>query len=163
MLTSAIFDEKKLSLFKEMFCDKKAYIELEAGVYASNLNFHIFLDLPKDDSYFIEYKWTEKYQQNYFPDECIFDPKMPCYGVCDSVEQWKEHYKHLIENPKVKSFVAFTEIRKDEQPSDGGWRWHKWGRYIGNHKPQYEYLYDEKDVESVLVYHVYVLPWKDEK
>ena len=34
----------------------------------------------------------------------------------------------------------------------GGWRWHKWGEYIGKHNPQYEYLDHESGIDYVLVW-----------
>lgn len=34
----------------------------------------------------------------------------------------------------------------------GGWRWHKWGEYLGVHEPQHEYLSYEKGIDYVLSY-----------
>lgn len=76
------------------------------------------------------------------------------YGVCDSVEQLLAHFPEL-EAPGREFVVTITEVRKENQSPDGGWRWHKWGPYIGTHEPQCEYLYDEKGIEAVLVYHIY--------
>ena len=76
------------------------------------------------------------------------------YGVCDSIEQLLKHFPEL-EAPGREFVVTLSEVRKDNQPSSGGWRWHKWGPYIGAHDPQYEYLYDEVGIEAVLVYHIY--------
>ena len=73
------------------------------------------------------------------------------YGVVDSLEQFYSYFKFL--DFLDQKYVAFlTPIQKKNQPSDGGWRWHKWGQYIGKHKPQHEYLYDEKDIDLVYVY-----------
>lgn len=76
------------------------------------------------------------------------------YGVCDSLEQIKEHYPEL-EDPSRYFVVVLTEVRRDEQSEWGGWRWHKWGEYIGNHQITHEYLYYEKDIERVFCYHIY--------
>lgn len=76
------------------------------------------------------------------------------YGVCDSVEQLLAHFPEL-EAPGREFVVTLTEVRKADQSPTGGWRWHKWGPYIGNHNPQYEYLYDEEGIDAVLVYHIY--------
>lgn len=78
------------------------------------------------------------------------------YGVCDNVEQLLKHFPELEASDR-KFVVTLSEVRKDEQPPSGGWRWHKWGPYIGNHDCQYEYLYDEVGIEAVLVYHIYEL------
>ena len=64
------------------------------------------------------------------------------------------------ENPIV---ISVTEMRKDEQPEDGGWRWHKWGEYIGKQEPKCEYLYDEPNIDSVYVFHIYAVRPKLEK
>lgn len=65
------------------------------------------------------------------------------YGVCDSPYQFKMRYGNNLEFSSRKFCVSFTEIVKSEQPSEGGWRWHKWGPYVGVGEPTTEYLYDE--------------------
>jgi hypothetical protein len=77
------------------------------------------------------------------------------YGVCDSIEQVKEAYAKWFNDEKLRFCVSFTSVKKSEQPADGGWRWHKWGEYIGDKDPQHEYLYDEEGIEEVFVYHIY--------
>jgi len=79
-------------------------------------------------------------------------------GVADNVEQIKEHYKKEIEDPTAKYVITITPVFQVDQDPVGGWRWHKWGTYIGVLEPKYEYLYDEdfgKDFEYVLTYSVY--------
>jgi hypothetical protein len=75
------------------------------------------------------------------------------YGVCDTPEQAVE--KLGLRDMPEKFFVTFVRMRRDEQPSDGGWRWHKWGPYIGDQDPQCEYLHDEPLIEEVYTFHVY--------
>lgn len=54
------------------------------------------------------------------------DQKMPAYGVCDSPLQLAQKFPDFTGN------VWFCEIlRKNQQ--DGGWRWHKWGDYVGEY------------------------------
>ena len=76
------------------------------------------------------------------------------YGVCDSPDQLIQTYPKIATTDR-KFVVSFTEIRKKDQSDSGGWRWHKWGPYIGKHNPQHEYLYDEEGIESVWCYHIY--------
>lgn len=76
------------------------------------------------------------------------------YGVCDSLEQLLEKYPEL-EAPGRGFLVTLHEVKKSEQSPQGGWRWHKWGEYIGTQNPTREYLYDEPAIESVFVYHIY--------
>lgn len=77
------------------------------------------------------------------------------YGVADNIEQVLEKYKPYVDDPEHHFCFSFTEVRKDQQSDWGGWRWHKWGEYIGTQEPQCEYLYDEPVIESVFVFHVY--------
>jgi len=79
------------------------------------------------------------------------------YGVADSIEQVLEKYKPYVDDPKNHFCFAFTEVRKDQQPARWGWRWHKWGEYIGIQEPQCEYLYDEPIIESAWVFHVFLI------
>ena len=76
------------------------------------------------------------------------------YGVCDTVEQLLAACPEL-EAPGREFVVTVTTIRKANEPSNYGWRWHKWGEYIGTHEPQCEYIHDELDIEEVLVFHIY--------
>lgn len=76
------------------------------------------------------------------------------YGVCDSPEQVLEHWPELATDPR-RFVILFDEVRKDQQDAHQGWRWHKWGEYIGTRTPECEYLYDEGDAfESVLIFNV---------
>ena len=82
-----------------------------------------------------------------------------CYGVADSIAQIKEFYKEEIEDQGKKYFINITPVWQDKGNEDqgGGWRWHKWGPYIGKLNPQCEYLDDEDfgdDFEYILVFHI---------
>lgn len=137
--------------------------ELEPGIYETGLNFE------HDISHYSEVEAYGSYQQltkegipiesNDFKE--IMQGISP-YGVADNINQIKEHFKEMLSssNPVV---ISVTEMRKEEQPEDGGWRWHKWGQYIGKQEPQCEYLHDEPTIESVYVYHVYAVRPKMEK
>ena len=85
------------------------------------------------------------------------------YGVCDNWEQVLskcDRIKPYLESPEP-FVVIVSEIRKESQPENGGWRWHKWGEYIGDKEPQCEYLHDEPDIDSVFVFGVYHVIPKD--
>ena len=87
----------------------------------------------------------------------IDEPYMGCYGVCDSVDDILAKCP-LIENDPDRQFViCLTQVRRatDNKGKGGGWRWHKWGEYIGKREPTTEYLDDEPEIDSVYVYHVY--------
>lgn len=74
-------------------------------------------------------------------------------GVCDTPEQAVE--KLGLRDSPEKVFVSFVRIRRDEQPAQYGWRWHKWGPYIGDQKPTCEYIAGEPEIEEVYTFHVY--------
>ncbi len=76
------------------------------------------------------------------------------YGVCDGFPQILDRTP-ILKDPDRKFVISLTPIIKAEQPSEGGWRWHKWGPYIGNQKPTCEYIHDESDMDKVYAYHIY--------
>ena len=78
-----------------------------------------------------------------------------CYGVCDSVENFLEVFDDELKNSPNQYFVCFSKVNKVDQPEYGGWRWHKWGPYIGSHTITTEYLFDEPLIDSVFLYQIY--------
>lgn len=80
------------------------------------------------------------------------------YGVCDSPKQFLDRYRQMLSDDVRTFVVSFTHIAKDpgNRGQGGGWRWHKWGPYIGEGKPENEYLDDEDGFDAgVYCYHVY--------
>ena len=78
------------------------------------------------------------------------------YGVADNIEQIEAYYKEEIESSD-KYFIYVCPIHQDKSNAGkgGGWRWHKWGEYIGTLNPQCEYLDDESFiVDHILVFHI---------
>lgn len=88
------------------------------------------------------------------------DPTAPfSYGVCDTPAQLIEKFPMLETDPR-RFVVSFTHVAKDptNRGQGGGWRWHKWGPYIGDHEHEYEYLDDEVGFEDgIYVYGIYEL------
>jgi hypothetical protein len=80
------------------------------------------------------------------------------YGVCDSPQQFFEKYGDILRNSERWFCTNFSIITKADQPEHGGWRWHKWGPYIGSGTPTTEYLHDEPAFEEVWIYHVFEIP-----
>lgn len=79
------------------------------------------------------------------------------YGVADNYKQIFERdnrIKEYIEDPNNQYIIQLNWISKYSQPEHGGWRWHKWGTYIGDFEPKCEYLYDECDINGVFVYNI---------
>ncbi len=80
------------------------------------------------------------------------------YGVCDNYQQVIDQCANLKDSDSTPYALSVTSIKKSEQYPDGGWRWHKWGDYIGTQTPTTEYIYDEPLIEEVFVYHIYKIP-----
>jgi hypothetical protein len=80
------------------------------------------------------------------------------YGVCDNPLQfYKKFYQHIVTDQR-RLAVFFTHVLKEPQKAGcgGGWRWHKWGDYVGEGKPTTEYLDDEQGFDDgIYCYHMY--------
>ena len=83
------------------------------------------------------------------------EPPFPEYGVVDTPEQLLEKID-LVSIPE-KVFVSFVRIDRDQNNAGkgGGWRWHKWGEYIGDQDPQCEYIDDEPNIETVYTFSIH--------
>ena len=114
------------------------------------------------------------------------------YGVSDNATQVKNYIDECInvyqhgdthndtnEYRKGKRLVKFmqamekknreygfvlllTPIVNEHTDSAGTWRWHKWGKYIGHHEIEHEYLNDEEGVDFVFVWHLIPVVKDDE-
>lgn len=79
------------------------------------------------------------------------------YGVADNISQVYRKYRKVLNNPDYHVMVLINQVRKCDQPSSGGWRWHKWGDYIGYQKPQCEYLFNEPKIDQVILFNIIVV------
>lgn len=80
------------------------------------------------------------------------------YGVCDNYEQILERVKDIDKyvNSKDEDYcIVLYKVTRESQPETDGWRWCKWGDYIGDHKKTAEYFYDEKEIDYVYVFSIY--------
>lgn len=101
---------------------------------------------------------TGQYKVDRYP---VFEPGPDreyrgAYGVCDNANQILATYPELVDSER-RFTVTLCEVRREAQSETGGWRWRKWGRYIGTFDAQCEYLYDEVGIERVFCYHIYEL------
>lgn len=107
----------------------------ETGIYWTMMNFNKF---------FFEETINLNYENEYWhvinEHGCVNS-----YGVADNIEQIKEYYKHQIENKNEKYIISLYPVfqNKENKGKEGGWRWHKWGPYIGELDSKCEYLDDE--------------------
>ena len=68
-------------------------------------------------------------------------------GVCDSPQQFIDRYADGLRSDPRQLSVFFTHVPKNPGNAGlgGGWRWSKWGQYLGDGKKTTEYLDDEKE------------------
>ncbi|HMG12787.1 MAG TPA: hypothetical protein VK571_06415 [Gemmatimonadaceae bacterium] len=112
---------------------------ISTGIYSvATFNFNLLLDDDWDD----------------FPNE-LPGGLEESYGVVDSVEQFTDRFWGALSDDPHGYVVAFTRVRKSEQPTEGGWRWCKWGPYLGVGSPQCDYLHGEPHFNEVFCFHVY--------
>lgn len=148
--------EETLKLLKESFSEdvynlyKEAKVsdvfnKLDEGVYE-------FYDVNKPDNEIdpsqtlVDHEIMENGIYHSFP-----------HGVCDNYKQIIERDKDAIAcvNNDEHFIIVLCKISKKDQPDDGGWRWHKWGKYIGDQNPMCEYIANEPDIDFVYVYNLY--------
>lgn len=91
---------------------------------------------------------------------------VPVYGVCDSPAQFMEKFGEAAQADSHRLAVFFTHVPKEPANArrGGGWRWRKWGKYVGSGTPTTEYLDDEPEFcDGVYVFHVHDIDWKPER
>lgn len=123
---------------------------VETGVYISSFAYNF----PEDE--------FEELQKISFDDRYKIFPNYEkiTYGVADNLEQIKEYYKEEIADNENRYVIALTPVFQDKENKgkNDGWRWHKWGKYIGILNPKCEYLDDEEfgdDFEHILTFQLY--------
>lgn len=79
------------------------------------------------------------------------------YGVCDGLDNYMEKQGRALDALDKKYFVTLTVVERDPDGKGKrqGWRWHKWGPYIGACEPEREYLDDEEGIDQVYCFQVF--------
>lgn len=134
---------------------------LDTGLYVADINFEHALDAVLVEAY--PYDIYDAATMSISVTLSPLSPGLPTesYGVCDYPQQVIEKYPGLLTDTR-ECIIRFCEFRRDDET---GWRWHKWGPYIGEQNPQYEYLRDEPEIEAVWAYHIHeikdgIKPWE---
>ena len=159
------------NLFEDAVDNKKEMLVarlIEQGVYEGGFNFNHTLNHTSNyqivDDYGMinikdgSYKSTKDLGTNFKGID--WENLSSTYGVADNISQIKNKFSKAIESEKDQYVISVTEVRKDEQSEQGGWRWHKWGQYIGTQDRQCEYLADEKNIESIYCFNIHKVELK---
>lgn len=135
--------------------DNQKYLDVEdtlsdfTGLYKSNHNFEYQIN-----------KTDHKLRKGAYDFIGDFETEViKPYGVADNATQVVEYFKDYEKRNNVdlgECVIGLAPIVKEFQPWQDGWRWHKWGNYIGVKKPQHEYIAHEDDsIKTVWCYHIY--------
>lgn len=140
------------------------------GVFWGDLNFDNMLSNYSDKKLLSRFPNFVLETGEYFEDSTIsmminsgrrLPEYVDAYGVADNIEQVFERFDKVINNPNYEVVISAAMMYKGEQPNSNGWRWHKWGEYIGTQEPKCEYLADEENIDEVLVFHIFVVGDKE--
>lgn len=147
-------------IFKDYVLQSDPSRLVETGVYTSNLNFGHNEFVEFKDVANIPYKQTYEAFGSGLEQMQKGGDYISQYGVADNLEQIKEYFKEAIDAVDRKFFITISPIFQDRENkgNGGGWRWHKWGPYIGKLNPQCEYLDDEDfgdAFECIFCFHLY--------
>lgn len=130
---------------------------LSKGMYVSSFPFngHLVLFSGQLSGRGGSLSWEERKKRDYPKFE---GTDLYAYGVVDTPDQFAKKFGQLLETDQRNLTVMFTHVEKDpdNRGQGGGWRWHKWGPYFGDGRPEHEYLDDETGFENgVWVFHIY--------
>lgn len=172
MLVDLTFDKAKLKEAKEWFKnyklenpEAKMYfidnykLRIERGVYYPPMLFNFNLALEKCKGSFDSYpfKKSDKDKEDWKTILQRWDNEPDNYGVADNIGQIKYYYKNQIKDYSRKYVISISPVFRDlsNKGKGGGWRWHKWGKYIGTQEPTTQYLDDEENIESILCFSIF--------
>ena len=155
-----LFNKRDLKDLKELSFDKIFCPTGITGVYwGSNSDTTIHSWCRQVPSNFKFFKTARKMKEDGATPEEINMARHNAwdYGVADSLEQIVSYYENRGEGFRGNHVIFVNKVTKDPRPEAAmtGWRWHKWGPYIGTRNPQCEYLNDEPEIEEVLCFSIY--------
>lgn len=140
---------------------------VETGIYQSSCPHNFPEEEFIDDLEHHNYNEKILYNKNKLERETLlqyyyrtYNDWIDMFGVADNIKQIKQFYQKQIEDKENKFVIVVTPVYQDKKNKGrgGGWRWHKWGKYIGDLYPKHEYLDDEDfgdDFEYVLCFDLY--------
>lgn len=139
-----------LNLIGDESCEVRVD-RIETGIYCGS-NIHLWIEG------YTSYKEIPQWKRWDTPTKSLdfkkFNEELNIYGggfgVSDNLDQIKEVWK--VYWSERKFVLEIYEVYKEHQPPRGGWRWSKWGPYIGKREPKAEYLADEPEITEVMIF-----------
>lgn len=120
------------------------------GVYNSDFDGDVINGWCKQIAYFSN-GYRRKHRDLGY--DTLFSVNNWYYGVADNIEQVIDFYNKLSGSIfSGNHVISYFEVHKSPEC---GWRWHKWGPYIGVKNPTHEYLADEPDINKVVCFSIY--------
>ena len=73
--------------------------------------------------------------------------------TCDNVDQAKKHWQSHVDDPQKEFVLVLSPVHcSPENAGQGrGFRWSKWGPYIGTQEIKHEFLDDEVGIDKVFL------------
>ena len=117
---------------------------------------NIFSECKQHQVYGSKTYWEtiDSFPRDKMSDYIAYDNNAWYYGVADNLEQIIDLYNNA-EWFKGNHVILCWMVEKEPDNPCSGWRWHKWGDYIGTRNPQCEYLNDEPEINEVVVFSIY--------
>lgn len=152
------WDKQKIEDISDKFTPYRAWLK-ELTKYATEHGIRLVEDAMIPDNVFVT-------STNFHLDiDSLTDYKIPSfmvandyYCVCDNASQAVERYESLLEEKWLDAnrtyLLTLAPIFREFQEEQGGWRYYKWGEYIGVQEPYCEYLYDDKHIDLVYSFHI---------
>lgn len=144
--------EKKVALrFNDIFVPTGICGVYKSCYDADGINYNCRQHAMYGNKFFRKLKGIESVEERIkYTRNCWF------YGVADNAEQVVEFYNRNEDGVfSGNHVIVFFDVYRDKRFPFSGWRWHKWGPYIGTKKPSKEYLNDEPEIDHVICFNIY--------
>lgn len=126
------------------------------GVYASKFDADIINCWCKQYAYYGHKFFKQLKKIENVREKVAYSKNCWTYGIADNLQQIVDFYTANEDGFfKGNHVISSFEVHRDSNNPCCGWRWHKWGPYIGTQNPKCEYLNDEPEIEKVICFSIY--------
>lgn len=95
--------------------------------------------------------WINQFTNQTATELWMSDDSWLHYGLCDNASQVIHYYNDWVAKGHFKGNHVILLV---PMSANDGWRWHKWGEYIGNFVPRHEYACDEEGLKGVYAFQI---------